>query len=94
LRHLAAGERKHFGYNTWFIGFAPKDSPEIAVAVLVQDTALEAGGVAAPIAGRFVEAYFQQKLGQPIRELQAAQEPRKPKAPAGTPVAAVVPQTQ
>lgn len=91
------GNRKHFGYNTWFIGFAPKETPEIAVAVLVQDQAQEAGGVAAPIAGRFVEAYFQQKLGQPIRELQAAQEPpkpRKPKVPAGTPVAAVVPQTQ
>jgi penicillin-binding protein 2 len=95
---LLGGDRRHFGYNTWFIGFAPKRNPEIAVAVLVQDTALEAGGIAAPIAGRFVEAYFQQKLGQPIHELQAKQvappKPSKSKGPAGTPVAAVVPQTQ
>jgi len=70
-------------------------NPEIAVVVLVQDTALEAGGIAAPIAGKFVEAYFQQKLGQPIRELQAKQvAPPKPKGGTGTPVATVVPQTQ
>ena len=92
------GNRKRFGYNTWFVGFAPKDNPEIAVAVLVQDTALEAGGIAAPIAGRFVEAYYQQKLGQPIRELEAAQttpsKPAKAKGTAATHVATVVPQTQ
>ena len=92
------GNRKHFGYNTWFVGFAPKENPEIAVVVLVQDQALEAGGVAAPLAGRFIEAYYQQKLGQPIRELEAAQtapaKPAKPKGTAATHVATVVPQTQ
>jgi penicillin-binding protein 2 len=73
LLRLAASERHHFGYNTWFIGFAPKRNPEIAVAVLVQDTHLEAGGAAAPLAARFVKAYFEKKLGQPIQELQMAQ---------------------
>jgi penicillin-binding protein 2 len=95
LQRIAGGDRRHYGYNTWFVGFAPKRNPEIAVVVLVQDTALEAGGIAAPIAGRFIEAYYQQKLGQPIRELQAKQAtPQKAKGTSGTPVAAVVPQTQ
>ena len=73
LLRMAAAERGHFGYNTWFVGFAPKHNPEIAVAVLVQDTHLEAGGVAAPLAARFIKAYYQKKLGQPIEELQLAQ---------------------
>jgi penicillin-binding protein 2 len=73
LLRLAASERHHFGYNTWFIGFAPKRNPEIAIAVLVQDTHLEAGGAAAPLAARFIKAYYQKRLGQPIQELQIAQ---------------------
>jgi len=71
LLRLSAAERHHFGYNTWFVGFAPKRNPEIAVAVLVQDTALEAGGAAAPLAARFIKAYYEQKQGQPIQELEA-----------------------
>lgn len=71
LLRISAAERHSFGYNTWFVGFAPRHNPEIAIAVLVQDTHLEAGGVAAPLAARFMKAYFQKKLGQPIQELEA-----------------------
>ena len=73
LLRMAAAERQHFGYDTWFVGFAPKRNPEIAIAVLVQDTHLEAGGAAAPLAARFIKAYYEKKLGQPIQELQMAQ---------------------
>lgn len=72
LLRMAAAERHRFGYDTWFVGFAPKRNPEIAVAVLVQDTHLEAGGAAAPLAARFMKAYYQKKMGQPIEELQMA----------------------
>lgn len=80
LLRLSAAERHHFGYNTWFVGFAPKRNPEIAVAVLVQDTALEAGGAAAPLAARFIKAYYEQKQGQPIQELEAAKSAPKVRA--------------
>lgn len=77
LLRLTAAERHSFGYNTWFVGFAPRRNPEIAVAVLVQDTHLEAGGAAAPLAARFMKAYYEKKLGQPIQELQAKAAPSK-----------------
>jgi penicillin-binding protein 2 len=80
LLRLSAAERHHFGYNTWFVGFAPKRNPEIAVAVLVQDTALEAGGAAAPLAARFIKAYYEQKQGQPIQELEAVKSAPKVRA--------------
>ncbi|HVB36533.1 MAG TPA: penicillin-binding protein 2 [Candidatus Acidoferrales bacterium] len=92
LLRIAAGNRRHYGYNTWFVGFAPKRNPEIAVVVLVQDTALEAGGAAAPLAGRFVEAYYQEKQGQPIQELQAAKS--EPKARTVAQVTKAAPQGQ
>ncbi|MHB8675647.1 MAG: penicillin-binding protein 2 [Candidatus Acidiferrales bacterium] len=91
LQRIAAANRRHYGYNTWFVGFAPKRNPEIAVVVLVQDSALEAGGVAAPLAARFVDAYYQEKEGQPIQELLAAKSAPKVRA-ATTQVAKVVPQ--
>jgi penicillin-binding protein A len=37
--------------QAWFIGFAPADDPQIAVAVTVENTTGEGGTVAAPIAG-------------------------------------------
>jgi len=88
LLRLSAAERKNYRYNTWFVGFAPKRNPEIAVVVLVQGSALEAGGVAAPIAARFVKAYYQKKLGQPIQELEVKATPQKATVP--TPSAKVV----
>ncbi|HEV2615214.1 MAG TPA: penicillin-binding protein 2 [Candidatus Acidoferrales bacterium] len=87
------GSKRRFQDNAWFVGFAPKRNPEIVVAVLVQQTALEGGGAAAPIAGRFAEAYFQKKQGEPIQELVAAKSAPKIRA-VSTQIAKAVPQGQ
>lgn len=38
-------------YNAWFVGYAPYDDPQIAVAVIIQDVEQFGGEIAAPIAG-------------------------------------------
>jgi len=52
----------------WFIGFAPSENPEIAVAVMIEgDVAgeeLGGGRVAAPIAQAIFKQYFAKKSGQ------------------------------
>ena len=45
--------------NGWFVGFAPRENPEIAVAVLLEGG--EHGALAAPIARDVVKAYFDKK---------------------------------
>ncbi len=45
--------------NGWFVGFAPRDNPEIVVAVLVE-SGLH-GSSAAPIARDVIKAYFDKK---------------------------------
>ncbi|MSO41333.1 MAG: hypothetical protein EXQ70_05460 [Solirubrobacterales bacterium] len=42
--------------QAWFIGFAPADDPEIAVAVTVEHTTGQGGTVAAPIAQQVMES--------------------------------------
>jgi Cell division protein FtsI/penicillin-binding protein 2 len=44
--------------HSWFIGFAPAESPTIAIAVLVEQAG-RGGEVAAPIAGRLMTRYLQ-----------------------------------
>lgn len=43
-------------YQAWFIGFAPVESPRVAIAVTVERTSGEGGTVAAPIAKAVMEA--------------------------------------
>ena len=43
----------------WFIGFAPRDNPRIAIAVSVENSGGTGGEVAAPIAKRVMEALLQ-----------------------------------
>lgn len=45
--------------HSWFIGFAPADAPTIAIAVIVEQGG-RGGERAAPLAGRFLTAYFAQ----------------------------------
>ena len=45
--------------NGWFVGFAPRDNPEIVVAVLFE-SGLH-GNLAAPTARDVVKAYFDKK---------------------------------
>ena len=42
--------------QAWFIGFAPAESPEVAVAVVIEDTSSTGGTVAAPVAAAVIEA--------------------------------------
>jgi penicillin-binding protein 2 len=56
-----------FQPNAWFVGFAPRDNPEIVVAVIVQRARAGGGGVAAPIAGKILRAYFEKKQQRQLR---------------------------
>ena len=53
----------------WFIGFAPYDNPEIAVAVLLEGGVpgeeYGGGAMAAPVAGYIFQKYFQKKYDKP-----------------------------
>jgi penicillin-binding protein 2 len=58
-----AGKQAALKDNAWFVGFAPRQNPEIVVAVLVQGG--EHGGeAAAPIARNVVKAYYDKKQGR------------------------------
>lgn len=43
--------------HSWFIGFAPADDPQVAIAVLVEQAG-RGGDVAAPIAGRLMDRWL------------------------------------
>jgi penicillin-binding protein 2 len=53
----------------WFIGFAPYDNPEIAIAVILEGTApgeeYGGGAMAAPVAGAIFQKYFDKKYDKP-----------------------------
>lgn len=53
-----ANRRNH----AWFVGCAPSDNPQIAVAVLVED-ARSGGSDAAPIAASIIDFYFHNQQG-------------------------------
>lgn len=44
--------------HSWFIGFAPYDNPQIAIAVIVEDGG-QGGGIAAGITRQLIETYLQ-----------------------------------
>ena len=65
--HHSAGktgsaQNPHGDAHSWFIGFAPFDRPEIAVAILVENGGM-ASEIAAPMAGQMFAEYFYR--GQP-----------------------------
>ena len=47
--------------RVWFIGFAPFDDPQVALAVLIED-GVSGGHTAAPIAGQILAGIFQKKV--------------------------------
>lgn len=49
------GENKE---HAWFIGFAPAENPQVAVAVIVEYSGGSGGTVSAPIAGKLIKAYL------------------------------------
>lgn len=50
--------------NGWFVGFAPRDNPEIVVVALYE--AGEHGTAAAPIVRDVIKAYFDKKAARPV----------------------------
>lgn len=56
-KHTAGGE---FGNHGWFVGFAPREDPEIAVAVIVEHGGY-GGDVSAPIAREVFKTYYEKK---------------------------------
>ncbi len=51
-------DNPHGRNHAWFVGFAPYDHPEVAVAVVLEKSGGMGGQVAAPIARAAVEAWF------------------------------------
>jgi penicillin-binding protein 2 len=58
LKHRVSGKR--YLDNAWFVGFAPRQDPQIVVSVLVQG-GQEGAEAAAPIARDIIRAYYQKK---------------------------------
>ena len=58
-----AGKHADLKDNAWFVGFAPRQNPEIVVAVLVQGGE-HGASAAAPIAKNVVKAYYDKKQGR------------------------------
>lgn len=57
-------QNPHGKGHAWYVGFAPYDNPQIALAVVIENVGF-GGTHAAPVAGRLVERYLS---GQIVRE--------------------------
>jgi penicillin-binding protein 2 len=51
-------KEKRFMPNSWFVSFAPKDNPRLAMVVLVENGG-DAGAIAAPLAARIYKKVFE-----------------------------------
>jgi penicillin-binding protein 2 len=68
--------------HAWFIGFAPADAPEIAIACIVEHAGAGGGAVAAPVVQQVLTHYFTRTQGPalpPSLEAKATQ-PRSARA--------------
>ncbi len=86
---LSAEEASKYADNAWFVGFAPRDNPEIVVCVMVQ-RGKSGGGRAAPIAGKIFRAYWEKKhpsvgppMPSPLQQV-ASNAPATPHPPSTT----------
>jgi penicillin-binding protein 2 len=64
--------------HAWFVAFAPAESAEIVVAVLVEHGG-HGGSAAAPIAGKVLNAYFEKQrkaAGQAVAAVEASSDDR------------------
>jgi len=50
-------QEKRFHPHSWFISFAPRNDPQIAIVVLIENGG-DAGAIAAPLARRIYQRYF------------------------------------
>jgi penicillin-binding protein 2 len=53
---------KRFMPHSWFVSFAPRQDPRLAVVVLVENGG-DAGSIAAPLAGQIYRSYFRHEEG-------------------------------
>ena len=56
-------ENPHGKAHSWFIAYAPKDHPKIALCVLVENAGY-GGAVAAPVAGLCIEKYIRREVNR------------------------------
>ena len=57
-RYETLAKEKRFMPNSWFVSFAPRDNPRLAMVVLVENGG-DAGAIAAPLAARIYSRYFE-----------------------------------
>ncbi len=85
------GKTKQFKDNSWFVGFAPRRSPEIVVAVLVQGGG-HGSEAAGPVVRDVIKAYYDKKEKRNPSEITAQErQPAKRVAPAERTSAALEP---
>jgi penicillin-binding protein 2 len=58
-------QNPHGQDHAWFVGYAPADTPSVAVAVLVENAGF-GGTIAAPIAGFVMERYLKGRVDRPV----------------------------
>lgn len=74
---LSESEAESFESNAWFVGFAPRDNPEIVVAVIVQRGG-SGGSGAAPLAREVFRVYYEKyKIRGPAGVEVASQAQQK-----------------
>lgn len=71
-QYLKGKTAKHLQDNAWFVGFAPRQAPEIVVVALFENG--EHGQLAAPIVRDVIKAYFDKKI-RLQKSLRAATTP-------------------
>ena len=57
-RYKTLTREKRFMPHSWFVSFAPRDNPRLAMVVLVENGG-DAGAIAAPLAGQIYRKYFE-----------------------------------
>jgi penicillin-binding protein 2 len=67
---LKGSVSRHLKDNAWFVGFAPRDSPELVVVALFENG--EHGNLAAPIVRDVIKAYFDKRVRQDPQNLLAS----------------------
>src|SRR5260370_24705174 len=85
------GKGKQFKDNSWFVGYAPRRTPEIVVSVLVQ-----AGGhgseAAGPVVRDVVKAYYDKKIKKTDGTVTSENKENKPRdVGEGAPAAVIQP---
>jgi penicillin-binding protein 2 len=85
------GKQKKFLDNGWFVGYAPRRNPEIAVAVLVQEITKHGGETAGPVVRDVIKAYYDKKAKRTDGEYTANEKQNMPRKGQHQPVAAIQP---